>query len=264
MCFGAWLGSDLLADVPEEVDERDGGPADDGRTAGDEDADLAASCQVRVGGVGAEAPHDRRDDEREDGQDQADGHDGTDDGAQLGDPGQAGVVGADVDVHWQHGGQLDEDGCEVDHDELPKDQNRPGRAAGEEHGRPAGAPSVPTAAESPPREMIRGGPKMISSELFAEVDEPVDPGDSGPGEDRGAQGDEDACAGFRGHVGVPGAAGDGPDAGGDDDHEDRDDQDDGEGGADDRLEVADAAQAVEVGEHVHHRAPSFTVMCRWS
>ncbi|OPZ99755.1 MAG: hypothetical protein BWY72_00205 [Bacteroidetes bacterium ADurb.Bin416] len=51
---------------------------------------------MRVGGVRAEAPHDRRDDEREDGQDQADGHDGTDDGAQLGDPGQAGVVGADV------------------------------------------------------------------------------------------------------------------------------------------------------------------------
>src|SRR5690606_39819751 len=81
--FGGW-GSDLLADVPEEVDQRDAGTADDGGAAGDEDADLPPTGQMRVGGVGAEAPHDRQD-----GQDEADGHDGADDGAQLGDTGQA-------------------------------------------------------------------------------------------------------------------------------------------------------------------------------
>ncbi|MDN6486136.1 MAG: hypothetical protein L0K34_01390 [Ancrocorticia sp.] len=52
--------------------------------------------------------------------------DDADDGAQLRDPGQAGVVGADVDVHGQQGGQLDKCGCEVVHDELPKIRTTPG------------------------------------------------------------------------------------------------------------------------------------------
>src|SRR5690625_7667748 len=64
------VGSDLLADVPEEIDQRHRRAADHRGTTGHEDADLAPARQMRVGGVGAETPHNRRDDQREDGQDE--------------------------------------------------------------------------------------------------------------------------------------------------------------------------------------------------
>src|SRR5690625_7087239 len=77
------LGLDGLADVPEEIDQRHRCAADDCRPAGDEDADLPATSQVRVAAVCAESPYDRRHNERQHAEDEADGHDRTDNGAQL-------------------------------------------------------------------------------------------------------------------------------------------------------------------------------------
>src|SRR5690625_5852853 len=98
---GSWWmgGSDLLADVPEEVDQGDGGSAEDRGAAGDQDADLPTGGQVRVGAVGTESPHHGGNDEREDGEDKPDGHHGTDDGETLRVARQTSVVGLDVDLH---------------------------------------------------------------------------------------------------------------------------------------------------------------------
>ncbi len=70
--------------------------------ARDQDAGLAESGQVWVGGVRAEPPHDRRDDQREHRQNQPDGHHRAHDRAQLRDPWQPVIVRRDVDLHRQH------------------------------------------------------------------------------------------------------------------------------------------------------------------
>src|SRR5690606_34862575 len=70
---------------------------DDGGTARDQDADLAPTGQVRITGVGAVGPDDRADDQRQNAEDQAHGHDCADDDAQLLDARQAAGVGVDVD-----------------------------------------------------------------------------------------------------------------------------------------------------------------------
>src|SRR5690554_1018855 len=78
LSFRVPRASDRLADVPEEVDESDRRTGDDRGTQADEDSELAASREVRVGRVRAQRPNDRRDDQREYGEDQADGHRGAD------------------------------------------------------------------------------------------------------------------------------------------------------------------------------------------
>src|SRR5690625_2607192 len=55
--------SHLLPDVPEEVDQRHGGTADDGGATGDEYAELAAGGEMGIGRVRPESPHDRRHDQ---------------------------------------------------------------------------------------------------------------------------------------------------------------------------------------------------------
>ncbi|MPM84836.1 hypothetical protein SDC9_131912 [bioreactor metagenome] len=112
-------GSDGLADVPEEVDERHARAADHRRAAGDEDADLPARGEVRVGGVRAEAPHDRGHDQREHAEDQADGHHCADDGAQLVDPRQAVSVWVDVDVHRHQQRRGHDGGEQIEHGRSP-------------------------------------------------------------------------------------------------------------------------------------------------
>src|SRR5690349_16062776 len=87
--------SDLLADVPEEVHKRHRRSADDGGTEGDEYAELAPTGQVRVRRVGAQRPHDRRDDQRQYGEHEANRHRRSDDLLELADPGQA--VGVRID-----------------------------------------------------------------------------------------------------------------------------------------------------------------------
>src|SRR5690625_4279890 len=66
--------SHRLPDVPEEVHEGDRTATQDGGAEGDEHPTLSAASEVRVGGVGAHRPHDRRDNQREDGEDQTHGH----------------------------------------------------------------------------------------------------------------------------------------------------------------------------------------------
>ncbi len=90
------MGLDGLADAPEEVDERHRRAADDRRPAGHEHADLPARSEMRVAAVRAEAPHDRGDDQGEDGEDQADGHHRADDDAQLLDTGKPGTVRVNI------------------------------------------------------------------------------------------------------------------------------------------------------------------------
>src|SRR5688572_24414008 len=75
--------SDLLADVPEEVDQRHGGAADNRGAQCYENAELAATREVRVGRVGSKSPHDGRDDQGEYGEDQPDRHRCSDDLLEL-------------------------------------------------------------------------------------------------------------------------------------------------------------------------------------
>ena len=92
--------------------------------------------------------------------------------------------------------------------------------------------------------------------MLAEVEEPVHPGDAGSGEDGGTEGYEDSGSAFAGGGVVAVGGRDGPDDRGDDQHEDGDDEDEGQERADDGAEVSDAAEAVEVGKHVHRRSPT--------
>src|SRR5262245_47821174 len=89
---------DLLADVPEEVHQRHGGAADDRGAQRYENAELAATREVRVGRVGSQRPHNGRDDQGEHGEDQSDRHRGSDDLLELADPRQAVGVRVDLDV----------------------------------------------------------------------------------------------------------------------------------------------------------------------
>src|SRR5699024_2344432 len=92
------------------------------------------------------------------------------------------------------------------------------------------------------------------SESGAEVEEPVDPGDAGAGEDGCAYGGPGAEQGFGGHgVVVVGGRG-GPSDRADDQHEHRDDEDEGQYRADRVGEVADVADGVEVREDGHGRS----------
>lgn len=89
------------------------------------------------------------------------------------------------------------------------------------------------------------------SELFAEVDEPVQPSRRRTREDSAAEGDEHADAAFGSEVVVAGAGGDGPDDRGDEDHEHGDDQGGHEQGTGDLHEVTNAAHTLEVGKDIH-------------
>ncbi len=82
--------------------------------------------------------------------------------------------------------------------------------------------------------------------------EPVHPGDAASGEDGGAEGDEDSGSAFAGGGVVAVRGRDGPYDRGDDEHEHGDDEDEGQERAVDGAEVANAAEAVEVGKDAHY------------
>lgn len=94
------------------------------------------------------------------------------------------------------------------------------------------------------------------SELLAEVEEPVHPGDAASGEDGGTDGDEDSDSSLAGGGVVAVGRCDGPDDRRDDQHEDGDDQDERQERADHGAEVSDTAEPVEVGEDTHRRSPN--------
>ena len=104
----------------------------------------------------------------------------------------------------------------------------------------------------------------VDGRVLTEGDEPVHPRDPAAGQYRGAQGDEDTGAALARDGVVAVCGGDRPHDRGHDQHEHRDDQHERQQRTDHRTEVTDAAEPVEVREHVHHAAPAFTVMWRWS
>lgn len=82
-----------LADVPEEIDERDRAAGDDRCAARDQHPGLTSGREMWVGGVRPERPHHRRDDQRQHGKDQPHGHDRPDDLLQRGDAGRPSELG---------------------------------------------------------------------------------------------------------------------------------------------------------------------------
>lgn len=72
-----------------------------------------------VAAVRTKAPHDRGDNQRQHGEDQADRHDRADDVAQLRDTGQAGVVGVDVHLRRQQDRGGENSGDEIEHEGAP-------------------------------------------------------------------------------------------------------------------------------------------------
>src|SRR5699024_9542620 len=92
---------------------------------------------------------------------------------------------------------------------------------------------------------------LSTSQLVAEVDEPVEPGDSGAGEGGGAEGDEESGAGFGGGGVVAVRCGDGPGDAADEHGEDGGDEDERQEGADHVVEGGVVAEGAEVGVDVH-------------
>ena len=88
--------------------------------------------------------------------------------------------------------------------------------------------------------------------LLAEINQPVDPGDSASGEGCSSGRDENSGSAFGCETGVTSRRSNSPEDSADDDHEHRDDQNDREHGANDDLEVADTSEAVKVRKDVHH------------
>ncbi|MPM30983.1 hypothetical protein SDC9_77536 [bioreactor metagenome] len=172
-------GSDGLADAPEEVDEGHARATDDGGTARDQHADLAPTGQMRIAGVRAVGPDDRADDQRQNTENQAHGHDCADDDAQLLDARQAAGVRVDVD----HGSSpFREDGWFC---------------------RQVLAAATHTKKRPPPEG--RALRSQGGSELLADAEQPVHPGDTGTGEDCAAEGDQHSDAAFGGGGIVAGA-----------------------------------------------------------